>query len=180
MNYFNTLCFLSITILCAMLIACRSEKDSGAEEIALDFPGTPCELLNETLVRQTFGLPGDLSFDITDEYDICMYGWASENASSFYSLSLNFAPGGRRSEESVQAAWKSQNEGVYKDKDMQKVAGVGKQATWSSLGNGQLRVLAKGYIFYVTLSIYPDKEAMETKERIEKASIIAKEIIRKF
>lgn len=167
--------FFSIAFLMG---ACKSDDSegprSGAEE-----RGDLCELLNEDLVRETFGISPNIVFEKENEDILCSYGWTEEDTNIFYSISLNFATGGQRDAAAAQAVWESQNEGVYKDKDMQEVSGVGDRATWSTLGGGQLRVLADGYIFYVSLWAYPgdSENGMSTAEMIEKSSIIANAII---
>ncbi len=178
MSHFNTAWFFKILIYCfTFLMACGAENTKVSAEVVLDFPGPPCDLLHENLVKKIFDLPEDVTFDKTDEYDVCMYGWSSEDTRSFYSLSLNFASGGKRSDENAREIWDEQDKIVYKGIDMLDVHGVGQRASWSSLGGGQLRVLAEGYIFFVSFFVYPEEEAMSTEERIDKAAAIAEEVI---
>lgn len=178
MIHFNTAWFLKILIYgFVFLMACGAENTRLSAEVVSAFPGPPCDLLHENLVKKTFDLPEDITFDKTDEYDVCMYGWASENTRSFYSLGLNFAPGGKRSDESARVMWEEQDKSIYKDMDTLDVYDVGQRASWSSLGGGQLRVLAEGYIFFVSFYIYPEEQAMATEERIDKAAAIAAEVI---
>ena len=178
MIHFNT-AWLFKFIICffVFLTACGAENTNISVEIVSDFLGPPCDLLHENLVKKTFDLTENVTFDKTDEYDICMYGWASEDARRFYSLSLNFTPGGQRSEESARQVWEEQEKAVYNDMDTRDVFGVGQKASWSNLGGGQLRVLANGYIFYVSFFVYPEEADMSTEERINKVAAIAGEIV---
>lgn len=102
------------------MAACENndENDPG-EAVSVDL----CELLNEDLIISTFDLSEDIVFDRSDS--ICMYDWSNEVMDVFYSIGLNFAPGGQGSEADAVQVWESQNEGVYQGKSLEEVAGVG-------------------------------------------------------
>ncbi|HET7361370.1 MAG TPA: hypothetical protein VFI78_05495, partial [Salinimicrobium sp.] len=117
----------------------------------------------------------DIALKKDENENICSYEWSSNDG--WYSISLNFGRGGQRSDSSAQAVWESQSKGIYADKNMQEVTGVGDKASWSNLGGSQLRVLYNGYIFYISLMAYPKDPAMTTQKMIEKLSIIAEGVI---
>lgn len=178
-NIYSQLGILVFSVL-FLFSACGSGNESEPKT-GSDERGDLCELLNEDLVRETFELSADIVLEKDDDDIICSYDWKVEATNIiFYSVSLNFASGGQRDDAAAQAVWESQNESIYKDKNLQEVPGVGDQATWSTLGGGQLRVLADGYIFYVSLSAYPRESAMPTPEMIEIASTIAKAVVDKL
>src|SRR5699024_2869961 len=93
------------------------------------------------------------------------------------------------SQSELNAMWDSQNENVYKDKDMEEVPEVGNKASWSTLGGGQLRVVANKYMFYISLSggeiqAIPGETEIEDvwskKYRMEKGVSLANQIIDKL
>ena len=127
------------------MAACESNAENDSAEAVAAVPEDLCELLNEDLVKFTFNLSEDMVFEKSDSETICMYDWSNDAVNVFYSVSLNFAPGGQRSEADAMQVWKSQNEGVYEGKSLKEVAGVGDKASWSTLGGGQLRVLYDGF-----------------------------------
>lgn len=105
----------------------------------------------------------------------------------YYSVSLNFARGEKRTASQIDGVWKSQNEALYNRHQLQDVSGVGDKASWTVLGGGQLRVAAKGLIFYVSVSLtHPTSleknknNPKDTQVMIDKASALAKIVIKKL
>lgn len=168
--------WLLVLSLLFLATACKDGKKSTPENKSGSAERTDlCELLNEDLIKTTFNLSSEVVLKKDDGKNICSYEWSVNDG--WYSISLNFARGGQRSDSSAQAVWESQNKGIYADKNMQEVTGVGDKATWSNLGGSQLRVLYDGYIFYISLMDYPDDPAMTTQKMIEKLTLIAEGVI---
>lgn len=145
-----------------------------------------CQLLTEDNIRSVFELSNEIEIEQSESHEtICSYGWWAPNIEHFYySVSLNFARGGKRTNSQIDAIWKSQNEALYDRHQLQDVSGVGDKASWSKLGGGQLRVASNGSIFYVSLkltkttSLDKDKKSpMDTQAMIDKASALAKKVI---
>ncbi|SHF57639.1 hypothetical protein SAMN05444483_101648 [Salegentibacter echinorum] len=113
---------------------------------------------------------------------ICSYEWTSKDQTVFYTVSLNFARGKKRTNSQIDAAWKGQNNGVYKKWQPKEVSDVGDRASWSDLGGGQLRVAANGYIFYVSYSarVIRGEKLDDTQEMIDKTSTLAKKVIERM
>lgn len=173
------------------LMSCGDNDDGAA---ANDKHTKPCEYLTESLVKSTYSLASDFEIENKPAYGsnpICSYEWDIKKeeivGSELFQVSLNFSTSGKVSNDQAELDWKSQNEGVYSQYDIEEVDGVGEKATWTKLGHGQLRVLYKGYIFYVNANyrvmqlkdggpfyehVVKDHEVMK-----ERAIVIAKAVI---
>lgn len=167
-------------------VSCKDQKNQENQlEDDKSFAGSSkrddlCMLINQDDIRSVFALSDEIEIEQSERKSAsCSYQWKIAGEKNlYYSVMLNFASGEKRTKNQIDAAWKSQNESVYAKKNMQKVAGVGDQATWSELGGAQLRVTADGYIFYVSISVIPGaKKLLPTQELIDKASTMAKIVI---
>ncbi len=150
-------------------------------------------LLTEEMIRRTF----DVHDTTTIEQDLggsldnyIAYKWEEKQGNKIHShtVALNFAKGEPLSESKLDAMWDSQNEGIYAEKDMEMISGVGRKASWAIIGKAvfnqqQLRVMTDKYIFYLTLYAGESpgwKEIWSKDFTIEKSSSLAKEIIPKL
>lgn len=152
------------------------------------------ELLTEELVRKTFDIPNRTEVKLSTEDYICTYEWEgdpkNESLLLSYRVSLNFGTKKRVDKNGINAIWESQNEGVYKDKHIQPVEGIGDKASWSSLGGGQLRVASGGDLFYLSLDSHKmnlknvkgtmNDHAWSKEIMIEKSKMLANAIIVKL
>jgi len=176
-----------------LLFSCgENEKKDSKESNKLDM----ASILTEKMVRETFNvgdtvtLEPDLGSSMAKNY--IQYKWemdSSEKVLYYYSVTLNFSNGTPLPQSNLDAIWDSQNENVYKNKDMENVSGVGRKASWSTLGGGQLRVVANKYLFYLSLSggkiqVIPGETGTEKvwpkKFRMKKGADLAKEIVNKL
>lgn len=187
---------LFLTCFVLMLFSCNSNqkqkdtlKDTKAKVIDLTGREDLCSLLDEQTVRTVFKVPDSIEFKTKDDKSICSYSWTLENEkTAFYKISLNFANKVPKSQEALTSIWDSQNKSLYnkKEREMESIDNLGDAASWSNLGGGQLRVHAAGYIFYISLSaqeLQPKgvlKSNMPKNEMIEKASLLAQNIIKKL
>lgn len=109
-----------------------------------------CELLTPQLVRSAFELSEDVKLENKDSDIICSYTWEQDGRT--FDASLNFSSAKPMSASAAKAQWdKLAAMPMMVDKDLGPVAGVGEQAIWSDVAGGQLRVLAKGNVFYVSV-----------------------------
>ncbi len=175
-----------------LLFSCgENEKKSSNKSEGLEM----ANLLTEELVRTTFNVYDTVTLEPdfgTVAKNYIQYKWqidSSENVLYYYSVTLNFAKGEPSTSSQLEAMWNSQNEGVYKDKDMEEVSGIGQKASWSTLGGGQLRVVSDRYMFYLSLSgkrmevdigDFNTTTEWSKEYRIEKGTSLAKEIITKL
>jgi len=111
-----------------------------------------CQLITEKDIRSVFELEGQVEVKQEENRKAsCFYEWSSLHEKNlYYSVGINFAKGGQRSANEINKVWEKQNKSVYKERGLQEISGIGDRASWSGLGGGQLRIAAKGYIFYVT------------------------------
>lgn len=192
--------FLLIVFILSIGISCKDQKSGKSKKNLNDqmdqlendesFAGSDkrddiCKLLTEKDIQLVFDLSDTIEINQKKTRNaICTYDWEAPGKKFMnYSVSLNFARGGKRTKSQIDAAWQSQNKSVYKKHKPQKVSGVGDRATWSSLGGGQLRVAAKGYIFYVSHSVmvHPTEEKPDdTQGMIDKTSTLAKKVIERM
>ncbi len=169
------------------LMSCGDKDDDSASNIHAE----PCNYLTEALVKSAYGLSDDFEIEnkpIYGSIPICSYGW--EIGTGTYSVSLNFSPSGKVSNDQAERDWESQNETVYKEYEIEEVNNVGERATWTTLGHGQLRVLYKGYLFYVNASYvvlepqenspFPKPVTRDHELMKERAITIAKAIVNKL
>lgn len=109
-----------------------------------------CDLLTPQLVKSVFSPPKGTEFENNDDETICSYSWQQDERT--FMASLNFSSTKPMSAEAAQQQWdKLKSLPVTKKNDIEPVSGVGEKAVWSKLGGGQLRVLAKGNMFYVSV-----------------------------
>lgn len=109
-----------------------------------------CQLLDQALIREVFALQKDVELKVSDSGIVCTYSWEDDGVA--YSASLNFSSSKPMSASAAKAQWDKLNAmPMIADSDLGRVKGVGEQAIWGDLGGGQLRVLAKGNIFYVSV-----------------------------
>lgn len=109
-----------------------------------------CELLTPQLVRSVFALSEDMKLDNEDSTVICSYTWEQDGRT--FDASLNFSNAKPMSASEAKAQWdKLKAMPLMVEKDLGPVTGVGEQAIWSDVAGGQLRVLAKGNLFYVNV-----------------------------
>src|SRR5690554_5090418 len=148
------------------LLGCGDKDGEAAQETI-----APCDFLTEALVKSTYSLDEDFEIETQPTYGsnpICSYQWEIPGpggdfiGSELFQVSLNFSTRGKTSNDQAEKDWESQNVGVYSTYDMDEVNGVGEKATWTTLGLGQLRVLYKGYIFYVNTNYRVMEEKEET------------------
>jgi hypothetical protein len=180
-----------------MLFSCNNKKKQektlkDAKEKVTELTGRDdlCSLLDEQTVKEVFGVPDNIDFEKKDNERICSYSWTVEkDKSSFYQVSLNFANKQAADKEILQEMWDQQNEAVYnkKERKMEPVTNLGNTASWSNLGGGQLRVNAAGYIFFISVGaqrLEPNggglKSGMDKQEKIRKATVLARKIIKKL
>lgn len=143
---------LFLFLIPALLIGCGDkDEDANADTLA-----EPCNYLTEALVKSTYGLSEDFPIENKPTYGnnpICSYEWEIKKeeiiGTELFQVSLNFSTKGKVSNDQAEQDWEFQNENVYSQYDIEEVNNVGERATWTKLGHGQLRVLYKGYIFYV-------------------------------
>ncbi len=188
-----------LLILCLNLIlfSCNSkqkQKDvlTDAKEKVTQLTGREdlCSLLDEQTIRTVFQVPDSIDFKKKDNPRICSYSWTEEmDKPAYYRVSLNFANKEPKSPEALTSIWNSQNESLYnkEEREMESVNGVGNAASWSTLGGGQLRVNAEGYIFYISLKAQKFESlggslisSIQKKESIELATDLAQRIIKKL
>lgn len=141
-----------------------------------------CQLITEEDVRGVFSLSDNVEIkQKKNRSSSCSYDWeATGEKFERYTVLLNFAKGKKRTNSQIDKIWENQNSTVYKNRELQKVSGVGDKATWSNLGGGQLRVSSDGFIFYVSHSVMvmPGKDKPnDTKAMIDKAKKLAKLVI---
>lgn len=189
--------FLVLMTLIGTGLSCndtKDKKDSGVqiEENDENFAGSStrediCELFTEDDIRSVFDLSQEVEIEQSESNSaICSYGWwAPDEKYLYYSVSLNFARGGKRTNSQIDAIWEGQNKDLYNRHQLQDVPGVGDKASWSDLGGGQLRVASNGSIFYVTLTLTQttsldknQKSPMDTQSMIDKTSALARLIIK--
>lgn len=185
---------LLLTLIFSFFLMSCGDKDDDASSSSI---AEPCNFLTEALVKSTFSLSSDFEIEKKPSYGsipICSYSWdiKKEEAigTELFNVSLNFSTHGKVSNEQAQQDWDFQNETVYKDYDIEEVSNVGERATWTKLGHGQLRVLYKGYIFYVNASYqvmeeqenspFPKPVAQDYGTMKERAIVIAKAVIDKL
>lgn len=195
LTYLIAACFLVLT-------ACQSgdgqNKDKLSKAISKVSEKTGRDnlgdLLTEEMVRRVFDIPSKVKVEADIKDYICSYDWNEDkedkNLMLSYSVGLNFGNKKTMTQKQINAIWESQNNGVYKEKNLESVSGVGDKASWSTLGGGQLRVASKGDLFYISLrSTKMDlsdpmgtmNQPVWTKDvAIEKSKVLAKEIIAKL
>lgn len=144
-----------------------------------------CQLLTESDIQSVFALSDTIEIEQNETKSaICSYKWeASGKKDRYYSVSLNFARGEKRTNSQINAVWKDQNEKIYKEHNLQEISDVGDKASWSKLGGGQLRVAANGYIFYVSHSVMvmpAEDKPEDTQGMIDKTSALAKRVIKRM
>ena len=172
------LAFLVIQV----MISCKNQKAKENDE---NFAGLSrrddiCNLLKKEDIQSVFELSKELKIEQRkEEKAICFYGWkTASDQFLYYSVTLNFAQGKKRTKSQIDATWKGQYDRLYHRHQMQEVSNVGDKASWSQLGGGQLRVASHGFIFYVSLSVTPSKDnPMDTKKMIARASTLAELVI---
>lgn len=192
--------FLLAICLISLLVSCKEKETQDGKLKKLEqtekleddesFAGSSkrkdiCQLLTKADIRSVFELS-----DVEEikqnkiKSAICSYKWeVSGETTLFYSFSLNFARGEKRNSSQINAVWRNQNDKLYKRHNLQEVSGVGDKATWSKLGGGQLRVAAKGYIFYVSHSVMVmpgNDKPDDTKTMIDKTKKLAKLVINRM
>lgn len=181
--------FLLVLFIFSTGVSCKDQRNQKNQlEDDESFAGSSkrddlCNLMKEDDIRSVFNLSDEIEIEQSEDKSAsCSYQWEiSDEKNLYYSVTLNFASGGKRTSKQIDAAWKGQNESVYADKNLQKVADVGDQASWSELGGGQLRVASDGHIFYVSISVIPGlKKILPTQELIDKASVLAKKVIQRM
>lgn len=124
-----------------------------------------CTVLTEPLTRGVFELestteveqsPGTMSNSCTytwndpELFDHPVHG-PGKLPVGYHSAGLVIGPS-FGSKSAADSAWQSQNDGVYADRDVQDIDGIGDRASWSTLGGGQLRILSKNQLYYVDVS----------------------------
>lgn len=179
----KTINLLLVIFLLSMGISCKGQKEDDKNFAGSSKRTDICQLITKDDIRSVFELSDEIEINQKKSKNaICSYGWRTPGEKFiFYSLKLNFARGGKRTNNQIDAIWESQNKKLYNRHNLQKVSGVGDRASWSDLGGGQLRVAANGSIFYVSFSVTPKKESpMDTKAMIGNASTIAKHVIKKM
>ncbi|MDQ7916584.1 hypothetical protein RBU60_03275 [Mesonia sp. MT50] len=165
-----------------MMISCKNQKAKENDE---NFTGSSrrddiCNLLKKEDIQSVFEVSKELKIEQREEEKaICFYGWkAAGDEFLYYSVTLNFARGEKRTKSQIDALWKGQYDRLYHRHELQEVTHVGDKASWSKLGGGQLRVASHGFIFYISLSVTPSKDnPMNTKKMITKASSLAELVI---
>lgn len=188
---------LLIIFLIGLGVSCKDQKTQKSQLDQIEnleddesFAGSSkrndiCELLTKSDIRSVFELSDNLEIKQAETKDaICTYKWeTSGEIDKFYSVSLNFARGKKRSNSQIDTVWESQNESVYKKHDLLDISDVGDKASWSKLGGGQLRVAANGYIFYVSHSVMVmpgEDKAEDVQGMIDKTSALAKRVIERM
>lgn len=169
-----------------------SSSDSGKNGCHADSR----ELFSEKLLRTTFDI--DDATEIEGKEGVAVdykYKWdlnfSTDNHNVLYEYEIYFNFAFDCARESLESTWQTQNEQVYDDRDdYQEISGVGKKASYSGLGGGQLRVMAKGYIFFLTLNSHGTPQSQEaqaqdeylwsTEYKIEKGKELAQSIIDKL
>lgn len=176
-----------------LLMSCGDKDD----DLASNSHSEPCNFLTEALVKSAYNLSANFEIETKPTYGphpICSYEWEIKKeeivGSELFQVSLNFSTKGKVSNDQAEQDWESQNESVYSQYEIEEVSNVGERATWTKLGHGQLRVLYKGYIFYVNTNyrvmqlkdggpfyefVVQDHEIMK-----EKAIVMAKAVIDKL
>lgn len=144
-----------------------------------------CQLLTEADIRSVFALSDAVEIEQDETKSaICSYKWeASGGKHMYYSVSLNFARGKKRTNSQIDAVWKGQNKKVYKRHKPQEISGVGDKASWSKLGGGQLRVASGCYIFYVSHSVMVmpgEDKPNDTQGMIDKTKTLAKAVMKRM
>lgn len=140
-----------------------------------------CELITADNIRSVFDLGNNIEIEQTKKLkEICYYKWQSPNGEKLkYTVRFAFARWAEKSATEMDKTWKSQNKAIYKKHNLQKIPGVGDKASWSDYENGQLRVAADGYMFYISIYIKPkDKNSMDTQEMTDKAVALAKHVVK--
>lgn len=147
--------FLFTLFVSLFLMSC-GDKDDDANTDAL---AEPCNYLTEALVKSTYNLSNDFPIENKPTYGnnpICSYEWEIKKeeiiGTELFQVSLNFSTKGKVSNDQAEQDWEFQDETVYSEYEIEEVNNVGERASWTKLGHGQLRVLYKGYIFYVNTS----------------------------
>lgn len=175
-------------------LSCNHKSDKKDQKVQIEnnesFAGSSkradiCQMIKEDDIRSVFDLSNEVEIKQKESKSvICSYGWEDSGKKYlYYTVSLNFARGGERTESQIDTVWENQNETVYNRFQLQDVSGVGDKASWSKLGGGQLRVASNGSIFYVSLSLTVmsgNDKPMETQEMIDKASALAKIVIKQL
>lgn len=192
----KALVFLMLVTLISTGVSCKDQNTKTDSTVKIEddenYGGSSkrediCQLFNEDDVRSVFDLSEEVEIEQTESKNaICSYGWWSPDEEYlYYSVSLNFASGEKRTHNQIDAVWEGQNEDLYNRHQLQEVSGVGDKASWSNLGGGQLRVASNGFIFYVSLTIThatsldKNKESpLDTQTMIDKTSALAKQVIK--
>ena len=86
-----------------------------------------CQLLTKDDIRSVFELSDAIELKQEEDRNaICSYDWeASSEKFMRYSVILNFASGGKRTDSQIDKAWEQQNKTVFAKRKMQSVSGVG-------------------------------------------------------
>lgn len=186
---------LLLTLVMSLFLMSCGDKDDDSANNSL---AEPCNFLTEAVVKSAYGLSDDFEIEKKPTYGsnpLCSYEWEIKTeeeiiGTELFQVSLNFSTKGKVSNDQAEQDWEFQNENVYKNYDIEEVSNVGERATWTTLGHGQLRVLYKGYIFYVNTNyrvmqlrdggpfyefVVQDHETMK-----ERAIVIAKAVIEKL
>lgn len=186
---------LLIICLGFLFLACNSNQKQknelqDAKEKVTQLTGREdlCVLLDEQTVRSVFKVPDNITFKKKDNQRICSYSWSINlDQPTYYGVSLNFANKEPKSQAALTSIWESQNKSLYnkKEREMEPIHNLGDAASWSTLGGGQLRVHASGYIFYISLraqELQPKGggliSSMPKNEMIAKATVLAQKIIK--
>ena len=162
-------------------VSCNDKNDKKHENKGTFDGSNSCELITADNIRSVFNLKDGMEIEQTKKLkEICYYKWQSPTQDSLrYSVRFTFSRWEQKSASDVKKTWQSQNKSVYNDRNLQKVSGVGDNASWSDQDKGQLRVTEDGYFFYISIYVKPTKkDPMETQEKIDKASALAKYVIK--
>lgn len=174
--------FSLVILFMSLGISCKDKKDKD-DNIGAHKDSSGCELISSADIRLVFNLKGGIEIEQNKKLDeICYYNWAASGQEKLhYSVRFGLARWAQKGASEIDKTWEEQNETIYKEYNSQKVSGVGDKASWSDYDNGQLRVAADGHIFYISIYVKPkDENPMDTQEKIDKTSALAKRVIKKM
>ncbi|WP_417264892.1 hypothetical protein [Brumimicrobium sp.] len=169
--------YLIIITLLFLFSSCgESVNNSKGEFNGTDF----CLMIGTDDIRSVFNLNSGVEIEQDKNLDqICYYKWTADDIN--YTIRLTKAKWDQKSSAEVNKTWEKQNESNYNKYDLETVQGVGDKASWSDYEKGQLRFVADGYFFYLSLYNDSSSESPEGKQdRIDKAAQLANVIIDKM